>query len=640
MICSKHFSNEDFNESDLLREKLMPDTKVVVRLKPRVVPTIFSTQNDISLASTSSDSNRQERMSRKREKEIVKELLRTSTPKKKKGGNDEVFVDENVDVTDINSSLMSLSPRQSYDDTVNDKGIQCEIGNEIYRCLGTIYYDTSFNYLSDENSSSEDDTNDKDSESMIDTSMNECFIVFWESLLVLFKSCNICSGKIIKLKHFVQGAFLSINTICEEGHLYQWSSQKKNGTRPEGNILIGASLTLSGILFNQMTVFCETLKLAFFSRTSYDKIIRNYTEPVINAIWSEHKKSNFLELKSSDKIWLAGDGQFDSPGFCAKYCTYTLMDLNSSKIIDFKLVQKGMLKGDLERKACELLLEEIVEQGCKIDLFLTDRHKGIRCDIRTKFPEIQHEFDIWHLSKSLMKRMKILDKKYPDAYLWKTSINNHLWWSSKTCKGDGLLLTQKFTSVLKHINNIHEWEENGIIQKCEHETLSEEYKNNTLWIHPDSESYNALKKILLAKDFLKDLQHAKHFVHTGRLESYHNVRLKYMPKRIHLKYSGMHMRSILAILDHNSNVNKTMIGDKMVYSKSLGRYTMKNRYTSTTNNWRAEIMQNVKEKSKISLICQNQDQLISVPKNIISIPKPDINELRSKKYSRFFNDNN
>ncbi|KAL4088766.1 hypothetical protein QTP88_023850 [Uroleucon formosanum] len=105
-----------------------------------------------------------------------------------------------------------------------------------------------------------------------------------------------------------------------------------------------------------------------------------------------------------------------------------------------------MFKGDLERKACEMLLEEIVGQDCKIDLFLTDRHKGIRYDIRTKFPEIQHEFDIWHLSKSVMRRMKVFDKKYPDAYLWKTSINNHLWWSSKTCKEDGLLFTQKFRS--------------------------------------------------------------------------------------------------------------------------------------------------------------------------------------------------
>lgn len=155
---------------------------------------------------------------------------------------------------------------------------------------------------------------------------------------------------------------------------------------------------------------------------------------------------------------------------------------------------------------------------------------------------------------------------------------------------------------------------------------------------PDSESYNALKKILLAKDFLKDLQHAKHFVHTGRLESYHNVRLKYMTKRIHLKYSGMHMRSIIAILDHNSNVGKTMIGDKMVYSKPLGRYTIKNRFSSTTNDWRAEIMQNTKEKAMENIIFQSQ--LIPVPKNIISTPKSEINELRSKKYSRFFNDNN
>ena len=237
MICSKHFSNQDFNESDLLREKLMPDTKVVVSLKPRVFPTIFSTQKNISFASTSSDSNRQERMSRKREKDIVLELLKTSTPKKKKDNDvhDEVFDDENVN-DDSHSSLISLCSKQSYDDTDNNKGIQCEIGNEIYRSQDSADYDTSFNYLSDGNSSSEDDTDVKfkDSESMTDININACFIVFWESLLILFKSCNICSGKIIKLKHFVQGAFLSVNTNCEEGHLYEWNSQKKKWNTSRG----------------------------------------------------------------------------------------------------------------------------------------------------------------------------------------------------------------------------------------------------------------------------------------------------------------------------------------------------------------------------------------------------------------------
>lgn len=45
---------------------------------------------------------------------------------------------------------------------------------------------------------------------------------------------------------------------------------------------------------------------------------------------------------------------------------------------------------------------------------------------------IKHEFDIWLISKTLMKRMKTFDKIYPDEFLWKTSINNYLWWSALT----------------------------------------------------------------------------------------------------------------------------------------------------------------------------------------------------------------
>jgi len=136
---------------------------------------------------------------------------------------------------------------------------------------------------------------------------------------------------------------------------------------------------LSGILFAQMVEFYQVLKSHFFSRTSYDKIIKYYIGPVVYDVWTNHKQDNINNLKTLSNIWLAGDGQYDSPGFCAKYCIYSVMDLNSSKIIDFQLVQKGMVKGDLERAACEMLLQKlIVEYDCKIQLFLSDRHKGIR----------------------------------------------------------------------------------------------------------------------------------------------------------------------------------------------------------------------------------------------------------------------
>jgi len=45
-LCSKHFKLEDFNQSDVLREKLMPDTKVRINLNSGVIPTIrFETIN-------------------------------------------------------------------------------------------------------------------------------------------------------------------------------------------------------------------------------------------------------------------------------------------------------------------------------------------------------------------------------------------------------------------------------------------------------------------------------------------------------------------------------------------------------------------------------------------------------------------
>ncbi|XP_008188913.1 uncharacterized protein LOC103311124, partial [Acyrthosiphon pisum] len=230
---------------------------------------------------------------------------------------------------------------------------------------------------------------------------DSCFFVFWDCLLPLFNRCRQCNSTVVSVQHYIQGALLSIITICDRNHKLIWRSQNKSNKRPLGNILIGSALTLSGILYTQMVAFCDSLKLSFFSRPVYDKIIKRYTGPVICNIWEDQKKSTINSIKNSENdIWLAGDGQYDSPGFCAKYCIYSVMDLRSGKIVDFKLVQKGMVKGDLERKGCELLLNDLTKnQNFNIKLFLTDRHKGIRFYIRTQHPEIQHEFDVWHLSK-------------------------------------------------------------------------------------------------------------------------------------------------------------------------------------------------------------------------------------------------
>ncbi|KAJ8879303.1 hypothetical protein PR048_019911, partial [Dryococelus australis] len=95
-----------------------------------------------------------------------------------------------------------------------------------------------------------------------------------------------------------------------------------NGKKPQGNALIESALLLSGILFETFLSFYKAIKL-------------HINKPV----------------------WLAGDGQYDSPGFSAKYLVYSLMDLDIGLVVDLELVQKGIVKGELERAACENLME-------------------------------------------------------------------------------------------------------------------------------------------------------------------------------------------------------------------------------------------------------------------------------------------
>lgn len=87
-------------------------------------------------------------------------------------------------------------------------------------------------------------------------------------------------------------------------------------------------------------------------------------------------------------------------------------------------------------------------------MFLTDRQVDIKSMIKKQFPNILHEFDVWHLSKSLIKKFKSIDgKKYSDVIDWQKSIVNHMWYSTETCNWDSNILTVKFTSILHQVKN-------------------------------------------------------------------------------------------------------------------------------------------------------------------------------------------
>ena len=87
--------------------------------------------------------------------------------------------------------------------------------------------------------------------------------------------------------------------------------------------------------------------------------------------------------------------------FC-EICNIIFYNKFGNKSLDFIIVQRGTVTGDIEKAACENILSTM-NKKLPIKLFLTDRHTGIRALMKNKFPHVNNEFYVWHLAKSLMK---------------------------------------------------------------------------------------------------------------------------------------------------------------------------------------------------------------------------------------------
>ena len=73
-----------------------------------------------------------------------------------------------------------------------------------------------------------------------------------------------------------------------------------------------------------------------------------------------------------------------------------------------------------------------------ISAIATDRHTGVASLMKTEYPHIGHQYDAWHLAKSVTKMLgkKAKTKHFDQLFPLIQSISNHLWWSVQTCNSD------------------------------------------------------------------------------------------------------------------------------------------------------------------------------------------------------------
>lgn len=155
------------------------------------------------------------------------------------------------------------------------------------------------------------------------------YAVFESALMSLFALCFTClSTKITAI---------SIQQHCKScGAKFNWSSQPTIGKLP-GNILLTAAILFAGALPRKVLRVMDFFGLQSISLSTFFKHQKSYLLRTINNVW-EKEESVIFDTLGNKPLVLGGDGRNDSMGHCAKYDSYTLMELGTNKILNIQLV--------------------------------------------------------------------------------------------------------------------------------------------------------------------------------------------------------------------------------------------------------------------------------------------------------------
>ncbi|KAH7973773.1 hypothetical protein HPB49_005092 [Dermacentor silvarum] len=276
---------------------------------------------------------------------------------------------------------------------------------------------------------------------------------------------------------------------------------------------------------------CSTPKPAELSLTFQDDPMDTTYEPS-------------LEDSGPTGAQLAGDSRVDSPGYSAKYGTYSLLDTSLNRIIDMQLVQSNEVtsSGAMELEGLKRALKGLEDQKVCVRELVTYRHTQVRKHMRQNRPDIAHLIDAWHVAKGLKKKLQAVSRSRGCGVIekWETSIINHFYFSVRiaaarvmTAERRGELAVAIWLSLLNHIQNKH----------CGH---SKEYANcehgdllPRKWIFPGTDAFDKLRGIVENNRLLLDIKQVSPSFQTSSLESFHSVLNQFAPKSFTFSFHGM-----------------------------------------------------------------------------------------------------
>lgn len=166
------------------------------------------------------------------------------------------------------------------------------------------------------------------------------YIVFASCLRALFRVCIDCKRS-TKAVFSTIGSLLHVTVTCSTCELeWSWNSQPYVNGIPQGNLMMSASILFSGSLPTKALRVFQIMSCSCISNRTFFDHQKKYLHPAINNVWKEQQTSMLTLLQVEQKpLKLGGDGRCDSPGFCAKYGSYSFMEIDYNVVLDVEIIQ-------------------------------------------------------------------------------------------------------------------------------------------------------------------------------------------------------------------------------------------------------------------------------------------------------------
>lgn len=163
------------------------------------------------------------------------------------------------------------------------------------------------------------------------------------------------------------GSRVEITRKCKYGHSRKWISSEVLGAKHNSDFylndyLLAAAIIISGNNYSKFALLCKALGLSIISSNTFTRFQKHCAAPVISDVWNKMNGLIVNILKQYEEICLCGDGRNDSPGHCARYCVYTLMEHATKVVVDMAVVDKRETGGNsvtMEKEGLRRLLEKM-----------------------------------------------------------------------------------------------------------------------------------------------------------------------------------------------------------------------------------------------------------------------------------------